>query len=148
MSSHHRTIGRELSNHDPVQRSTRQRDALRAALRSAKRPLSAPELLAATQPEVASIGIATVYRNLKLLLQAGEVEAVALPGEIPHYEVAKLGHHHHFRCNVCERVFDIAQCPGDLNRLAPRGFTVERHEVTLYGRCGDCRPRRAASRAG
>jgi Fur family transcriptional regulator, ferric uptake regulator len=34
-------------------------------------------------------------------------------------------------------------CPGDLRRLAPRGFRVEGHEVTLYGRCSDCDKRQA-----
>jgi Fur family ferric uptake transcriptional regulator len=32
----------------------------------------------------------------------------------------------------------VPGCPGDLHRLAPRGFTVEQHDVTLYGRCRDC----------
>ena len=37
------------------------------------------------------------------------------------------------------RVFDIHACPGNLNRLAPAGFEVEHHELTLYGRCPDCK---------
>ena len=121
-----------------MQRSTRQRDAIRAALQSARRPLSAREILADTQAEVASIGIATVYRTLKLLVDAGEVEAVPLPGGIPHYELTKLGHHHHFQCTRCERVFDVPECGGNPKELLPRGFTMERHELVLYGRCAAC----------
>ncbi|MFN5808672.1 MAG: transcriptional repressor, partial [Burkholderiales bacterium] len=37
------------------------------------------------------------------------------------------------------RVFDIHACPGELSDLAPRGFVVEDHELTLYGRCLDCK---------
>jgi Fur family ferric uptake transcriptional regulator len=35
-------------------------------------------------------------------------------------------------------VFDVHACPGDLGRLAPQGFTVDDHDLTLYGRCKDC----------
>jgi Fur family ferric uptake transcriptional regulator len=35
-------------------------------------------------------------------------------------------------------VFDVHACPGDLSRLAPQGFTVDNHDLTLYGSCKDC----------
>jgi Fur family ferric uptake transcriptional regulator len=35
-------------------------------------------------------------------------------------------------------VFDIHSCPSDLGNLAPKGFKVESHDLTLYGRCKDC----------
>jgi hypothetical protein len=38
---------------------------------------------------------------------------------------------------TCRQVYDVPGCPGDLRRLAPRGFTVEHHDVTLCGRCRD-----------
>jgi len=38
-------------------------------------------------------------------------------------------------------VFDVHQCPGELKELAPKGFSVERHELTLFGKCSDCRAR-------
>jgi Fur family ferric uptake transcriptional regulator len=47
-------------------------------------------------------------------------------------------HHHHFQCTNCQRVFDVHACPGDIDHMAPKGFSVERHELTLYGRCADC----------
>lgn len=121
-----------------MERSTRQRAAIRAAITQARRPLSPVEVLLASQGEVAGLGLATVYRNLKLLTEAGEIQAVMLPGESPRYESTGHAHHHHFQCDACARVFDVHECPGDLARLAPSGFTVERHEITLYGRCKDC----------
>ena len=123
-----------------MERTTRQRDAIRSVIEAAKRPLSPREVLDAARLEVRALGIATVYRNLKLLLAEGLVEAIALSGDSPRYEVARPGHHHHFQCTTCRRVFDMEGCPGDLRRLAPRGFRVEHHEVTLYGRCADCGP--------
>ncbi len=123
-----------------MERSTRQRAAIREALDVAQRPLLPQEVLAAAQAQVPGLGIATVYRNLKALLDEGEIQLVALPGENPRYETRGHGHHHHFQCQSCERVFDVHACPGDLSRLAPAGFTVEDHELTLYGRCRDCQP--------
>src|SRR5258708_11179952 len=44
------------------------------------------EILGAAQREVPAIGLATVYRNIKQLMEAGEVQAVDLPGEATRYE--------------------------------------------------------------
>ena len=129
-----------------IERTTRQRHAIRDVIESAKRPLSPQEILDAARSTVAGLGLATVYRNLKLLLAEGAIEAITLSGENPRYEAARADHHHHFQCTTCRRVFDMEGCPGDLRRLAPRGFRVEHHEVTLYGRCSDCGRREA--RAG
>ncbi|HVR52587.1 MAG TPA: transcriptional repressor [Pseudorhodoferax sp.] len=121
-----------------MERTTRQRDAIRQALVQAGRPLLPTEILAAAQVEVPALGIATVYRNLKQLAEAGEVQSVELPGEAPRFEAGGHHHHHHFSCTVCQRVFDVHACPGDMQKLAPAGFQVERHELTLYGRCDEC----------
>jgi Fur family ferric uptake transcriptional regulator len=125
-----------------MERSTRQNAAIRAAIAAAGRPLSPAEVLEDARRHVAALGLATVYRNLKALVDEGAIQVVTLPGEAARYEQADPGHHHHFRCDVCQRVFDVHQCPGDLARLAPPGFIVDRHEITLYGRCSDCRPAR------
>jgi Fur family ferric uptake transcriptional regulator len=121
-----------------MQRRTRQRAAIQAVLRTARRPLSPRELLDETRLAVRALGLATVYRTLKLLVADGAVRIVDLPGETPRYETAALSHHHHFQCTRCHRVYDVPGCPGNLGRLAPRGFTVEHHDVTLYGRCRQC----------
>lgn len=121
-----------------MERITRQRNAIRSAIERAQRPLSPQEVLEAAQAAVPALGLATVYRNLKLLVDAQEVIAVSLPGDSPRYEAARLAHHHHFQCTVCQRVFDVHGCPGNLARLAPAGFTVDHHELTLYGRCAAC----------
>jgi Fur family ferric uptake transcriptional regulator len=121
-----------------MERSTRQRDAIREAIGIAGRPLSPLEVLALAQAQVPGLSLATVYRNLKLLLEAEQIKVVSLPGETARYEPAGHAHHHHFKCTRCERVFDVHRCPGELRQLAPRGFVVEHHEITLYGRCSTC----------
>ena len=121
-----------------MERSTRQRAAIRTAVDSAGRPLLAQEVLEQAQQEVPGIGLATIYRNLKSLVEADELKVVQLPGENPRYERVGHSHHHHFQCRNCNRVFDVHACPGNLAKLAPEGFSVEDHELTLYGRCAEC----------
>lgn len=121
-----------------MERATRQRAAIAEALRQAKRPVSPGELLEVARRNVPSLGPATVYRTLRAMVEEGTAVAVPLPGEAPRYELAHLGHHHHFRCRACDRVFEVEGCPGDLTGLAPAGFRVEAHEVVLIGRCATC----------
>jgi Fur family ferric uptake transcriptional regulator len=121
-----------------MERNTRQRSAIRDAIAQADRPLLPQEVLDAAQHEVPGLGIATVYRNIKALVAEGELLPVTLPGENARFELVGHQHHHHFQCRQCQRVFDVHACPGDLSRMAPPGFTVEDHDLTLYGRCKDC----------
>ena len=64
----------------PIPRNTRQKQAIRDAFIEADRPLSPEEALAAAQRLYATLGIATVYRNIKSLLAEGWLEPVSLPG--------------------------------------------------------------------
>ncbi|CDN87953.1 Fur family transcriptional regulator [Hydrogenophaga intermedia] len=125
-----------------MERNTRQRSAIEAVLYAAGRPLTPQEILEAAQQGAPGLGIATVYRQIKALQDAQLIQPVLLPGENPRYELSGLHHHHHFQCTQCQRVFDIHACPGDLDRIAPPGFSVERHELTLYGLCDECGARR------
>lgn len=125
---------------DPTtQRNTRQREAIRYALESAARPLAPLELLALSQTTVHGLGIATVYRNIKAMLDEGWLTAVALPGGQTVYELAGKEHHHHFQCESCRKVFELEGCLPAIHSLAPPGFYVRRHEITLCGLCPDCR---------
>jgi Fur family transcriptional regulator, ferric uptake regulator len=119
-------------------RSTAQGRAIRRALEAAGRPLGPREILDAAQQDSPSLGIATVYRNVKALLDQGWLAQVELPGEPPRYERAGKRHHHHFMCRTCDRLFELAGCPTDLETLVPAGFRLEAHEVVLYGSCDEC----------
>ncbi len=130
-------------------RQTDQRRAISAAMRATGRPLRPEEVLIAAQDAVPGLGIATVYRALKALVEAGELRVVELPGDTTRrYELADLRHHHHFHCERCDRVFDIDLCPGDLSRHAPPGFVVTSHELLLHGCCASCSAEGHATHAG
>ncbi len=97
-----------------------------------------PEIFEAAKEHAPGLGIATVYRTIKRLLDDGFLAAVELPGEAPRYEMAGKGHHHHFLCSNCNKVFDLNGCPGTFKQILPRGFSLEGHEVYLFGRCQEC----------
>ena len=123
---------------DASTRNSRKRQAIEKALAGAGRPLSPGELLTAASSGAPGLGIATVYRALRLGLDQGTIHAVEVSGTATRYESAHHGHHHHFRCTACDRVFEVHACPGDLAHLAPPGFQVTGHEITLLGRCAVC----------
>ena len=122
------------------QRSTRQRDAVLQVISEASGPLSVPEIHERSREKHQGIGIATVYRTLKLLQEGGQIEAVILPSGESRFETAHRGHHEHFQCRKCNQVFDVHTCPLHLpkNSTLPGGFVVEDHELTLYGLCPSC----------
>jgi Fur family ferric uptake transcriptional regulator len=121
-----------------MQRDTVQRRAIRRALEEAGRPLGALEVLRASKKHAPRLGLATVYRTLKALGGEGAVAAVELPGEPPRYEASGKGHHHHFLCERCGKVYELGGCLGGLKGLLPRGFKMSSHELLLHGRCPDC----------
>ena len=124
-----------------MERNTRQRTAIKDALQQAARPLLPAEVLERAQAGSPRLSLATVYRNLNALVEEGTAKTVNLPGESARFELAHEGHHHHhFQCRGCQAVYDIHACPGELSQLAPRGFVVQDHDLTLYGLCAHCAP--------
>ena len=120
-------------------RKTKQKDAIRSAFTRANRPLSPEETLLLAQAEVSGLSIATVYRNIGALVEEHWLMPVELPGEARRYEVAGKGHHHHFRCDGCGKVFELEGCAVQLKPKLPRGFRANGHEFLIYGHCAECR---------
>ena len=88
------------------------------------------------------VSLATVYRNLRrlaaegFLLERAGTDGLRFDGN--------TGHHDHFTCLACRRVFDVpaAKAVGARHRVAARtGFEVLDHRVEFYGRCAGCRGR-------
>jgi Fur family ferric uptake transcriptional regulator len=121
-------------------RNTRQRDVIGRVIREAAGPLTVPEIHQRAQQEIPELGIATVYRAVKQLREAADVQLVVLPTGETRFEPANRGHHHHFHCRVCDRVYDLETCPVPVpaGREIEDGFIVERHELTFYGVCRAC----------
>ena len=122
------------------ERATQQRSAIRAAFDGCRRPLSAGELHEFARAKCPNLGMSTVYRELKRLQESGAIAQVEVPGGPVRYELAEMAakHHHHFRCDSCDRVFDLEGCPGGLSQLLPNGFELREHELTLVGTCAEC----------
>jgi Fur family ferric uptake transcriptional regulator len=136
-----------MSDKATVERQTRQKLAVLGAIERSGRSLSPAEIWSAAQREVPTLNLSTVYRQLKALNDEALVLKVELPGQPPRFEApcahASLvddhdHHHHHFHCTGCDRVFPIHGCPGAMDALAPAGFRVERHDLTLHGLCSHC----------
>ena len=121
-----------------MERNTRQRGAIRRAFQRADRPLSTEEVLDLARSEVSSLGIATVYRNIRTLVDEGWLAVVELPGKSPRYELQGKGHHHHFHCSRCDRVFDVPRCDDNMDSMIPEGFVLEQHLIVLNGLCAEC----------
>jgi Fur family transcriptional regulator, ferric uptake regulator len=121
-----------------MQRDTQQKEAIRLAFIRAGRPLSVEEILRYARNEVAGLGIATVYRNLKALQEEKFIKTVDLPGQTSRWEIAPDVHHHHFLCQTCGKLFEIHGCPADLSHLVPEGYILEEHDILLRGRCKNC----------
>jgi Fur family ferric uptake transcriptional regulator len=126
---------------EPIgKRKTRAREVIPAVVRRAQGPLTVAQILEQAQKDLPGLGVATVYRTVKLLLEAGEIVAVVLPDGLARYESARKSHHHHFQCRACEEVFCIDSCPvtGLERRKALAGFEVQDHDLTVFGSCPDC----------
>ena len=128
-----------------MERNTRQRQAVLDALDHAGRALTPNEILELAQASVASLNLSTIYRNLNALQDDARIVKVMLPGQAARFEAACAGghrdaahHHHHFHCSACDRVFALHACPGSMQDLAPAGFVVQAHEITLRGLCAEC----------
>jgi Fur family transcriptional regulator, ferric uptake regulator len=122
-------------------RDTQQREAIRSVLLSAGRPLSIEEVFESAKIKVESLGIATVYRNLKALQADGWIIQVDLPGQSSRWEVAPAGHHHHFLCRTCDKLYEIQVCSENLLHLLhmlPEGYILEGHDILLQGQCDVC----------
>ena len=121
-----------------MERDTRQRQAICKVLVNAGRPLSVNELFLLAKSEITKLGIATVYRNLKDLQAEKRIIQVDLPGQPPRWELLPEDHHHHFLCRTCNKLFEVYDCPDDLQRLLPKGYTLENHDILLRGQCDNC----------
>ena len=138
-----------------MERNTRQRQAVLDALSEAQRALSPGEILALAQRSVPSLNLSTIYRLLNALQDEARILKVLLPGQTAARFEAACGdddhahggaphHHHHFHCNGCDRVYALHACPGSMQDLAPAGFVVSAHEITLRGLCAECGRGRAS----
>jgi len=122
-------------------RPTRSRAAILAALDRSPRALSAQELFVALRGSSGSPGLATVYRTLSALADAGIVETFR-EGDEALFRLCGDEHHHHLVCNGCGLVEEISsdEVEAWVARVSRRrSFTVTAHRADIFGLCASCR---------
>jgi Fe2+ or Zn2+ uptake regulation protein len=117
-------------------RSTRQRRLLAELVASRRGGFTADELWDAARRVGPRVSLATVYRTLGLLEEAGQVRRL----EAGRFIRCEPGHHHHLVCVSCGSVEDTDLCaaPAVAEGERRHGFVVQRHEADLYGLCERC----------
>jgi Fur family ferric uptake transcriptional regulator len=131
-------------------RSTRQRDVIVATFGSTSEHVSVEDLLAQVRHQDTAIGYATVYRTLKLLVEAGFAAERDFGDGLTRFEPRRGEHHDHMICEECGHIVEFQDA--DIERLqelvARRlGFELTRHRHELFGRCLDATcPRRKSAR--
>lgn len=95
----------------------------------------------ALEEQLPSVGRATIYRNVKLMVDMGLVCRVLLEDGSLHYQVSHRGHHHHLICTDCGTSQDLLGCDLDAvlrQKATEHEFSMEGHWLEVYGRCGEC----------
>ena len=90
--------------------------------------------------EIPNISLATIYRNLKLMKDNGELLELDLGQGQSHYD-GDTSNHYHFRCEKCGKLFDLEQ-PVDtaIDEKVGRetGHDVTHHVLEFRGTCKYC----------
>lgn len=90
----------------------------------------------------ASLSLATIYKNIVLMLEKGVLTEVPIIGRKSKYEIAKE-EHVHLICTQCGTVMDKmldADTTEDTGKIAQiSDFRLKHRQVNLYGVCQACR---------
>ncbi|MCR4742451.1 MAG: transcriptional repressor [Treponema sp.] len=84
----------------------------------------------------------TVYRNLNLLVDNGNLLRISVPDGADHFD-STLVQHYHFYCRKCNKVYDVPEfCPSQVieteKKLGKLGFQSVNHNIVFDGICPDC----------
>lgn len=124
-----------------MERNTKQKELIHDALKANDEFISAQDLHRKLEDEGVKVGLATVYRQLNALAEAGEADTVRLEGQQLFRLCGDDGHHHHLVCTNCGKTVEI-ESPSEtwLRGISEKyGFTIERHTLEVFGLCPDCR---------
>lgn len=124
-----------------VQKHSKKRDAILQVIRSTTCHPSAEWIYGQVKPLYPDISFGTVYRNLALFEETGEVIAVATVDGQKRYD-ATASPHTHFICEDCSSVIDV-DTPQPFQEMynalrKDHGFEANHHSLTFYGKCDKC----------
>jgi len=130
------------------QRVTKQGGAVRDALHTLDGFHSAQDVYAAMRAAGDTVGLATVYRHLQSLADAGEADVIRTASGETTYRLCGQSaaegpahHHHHLVCRGCGKAVDVkgkAVEAWAAQVAADAGFTDVDHTVEIFGTCADC----------
>ena len=118
-------------------RRTRSRRRVVEALERKRDGFTTEEVCA----ELPDVGRATVYRTVRLLVEAGAICRLALPDGGSRYSLSRVEHHHHTLCIRCGAVGEFRNVAIE-RLLRAVGETmpgeIVGHRIELYMRCQEC----------
>ena len=120
---------------------TKQREMILSIFLEAKRHVTSDDLYQTVREKHPNIGYTTVYRTMKLLVEAGLATERNFDDGITRYEI-EHEHHDHLVCVKCGRIqeFECEMIESTQNAIAKEyDFQVLRHRHELYGHCGNCK---------
>ena len=125
-----------------MQRYSQKRDSILACLRSTTSHPSAEWVYTQLKPQYPSLSLATVYRNLKQLVESGEIQSMGIVNGQERFD-GNVAPHVHVVCTRCGKMADVPNLPLP-EELALRiseatGFTLWQRDLQLSGLCPDCR---------
>ena len=121
-------------------RMTRQRKVILEELRKLHTHPSADEIYEVVRHRLPRISLGTVYRNLEVLSELGEIQKLELSGLLKRFDW-DTKKHYHIRCVRCSRVDDAPIAP--LNQLdnelyGATVFEIIGHNLEFTGLCPEC----------
>lgn len=121
-------------------RMTRQRKVILEELRKVDTHPSADEVYEMVRKHLPRISLGTVYRNLEILSESGEIQKIELGCSSKRFDgIAE--NHYHIRCIHCDRLIDA---PADFNVAVNHNlknaidFKIIGHKLEFIGICPDC----------
>lgn len=120
---------------------SRQREEIKTYLSTRKDHPTADQVYTAMRVKMPNISLGTVYRNLNLLADNGEILRLQVGDKTDHFDY-DTSPHHHFVCKKCGFVSDLTMPNIDsVMEAAASNFsgTIEGYDIYFYGTCEKCR---------
>lgn len=123
----------------PALKFSRQRESIKQFLMSRKDHPTADAVYMGVREEYPHISLGTVYRNLSLLTELGEISKFNTDG-VDRFD-ANIKPHYHFVCRSCHSVLDLDIAPmTQVEEEVALTFPglIEDHTILFHGLCPDC----------
>lgn len=119
---------------------SRQRELIKQNLLTRYDHPTADAVYKSIREEIPNISLGTVYRNLKLLVDQGDLLSLNMGDGKEHFD-GNVAPHYHFICSNCGSVHDIMMDELDINQIAAAHFdgTITGHNTYFYGLCTSCK---------